>query len=150
MLNYRILNVGIIGLLLSVNCTSCHNAPETIKRGIVLDSLMIRTAEIEIDSTYFDEYLAILKEESAASVRLEKGVICIYPMYTRDRPTSIRLLEIYASREDYASHLQTEHFQKYKTSTAKMVTSLELVEMEPIDLTTMPEIFVKLNELKSR
>ena len=108
--------------------------------------MMIRMAEIEIDSAYFDEYIAILKEESAASVRLEPGVICIYPMYQKENPTEIRLLEIYASREAYASHLQTPHFKHYKTATLKMVKALKLIDMEAIDEETMPEIFKKLSQ----
>jgi len=36
-------------------------------------------------------------------------------------PTQIRILEIYAGREAYQSHLRTPHFEKYKTTTLKMV-----------------------------
>ncbi|MCB0644488.1 MAG: antibiotic biosynthesis monooxygenase [Phaeodactylibacter sp.] len=109
------------------------------------DDLMIRLAEIEIDAAYLDEYLAILKEESEASVRLEPGVIAIYPMYQKENPTSIRLLEIYANQAAYEAHLQTPHFQHYKTTTLKMVQSLKLVEMEAIDKAAMPALFKKLN-----
>ena len=76
-----------------------------------------------IDSNYLDEYLSILKEESEASVRLEPGVISIYPMYQKENPTEIRILEIYADKEAYESHLQTPHFKHYKTSTQEMVKS---------------------------
>lgn len=110
------------------------------------ESMMIRISEIEIDSNYLNEYKAILKEESRASVKLEPGVISIYPMYQKEHPTQIRILEIYASREAYQSHLNTSHFQKYKSSTLKMVKSLKLVDMEAIDAETMPEIFRKLKD----
>src|SRR5690606_22029528 len=86
--------------------------------------MMIRMAEIEIDSSYIDEYIAILKGESEASVRLEPGVICIYPMFQKEHPTQIRLLEIYANRETYESHLRTPHFKHYKETTLKMVKDL--------------------------
>lgn len=112
------------------------------------NNMMIRIAEIEIDSNYLDEYKKILKEESRASVRLEQGVIAIYPMFQKENPTQLRLLEIYADREAYESHLQTPHFQTYKTSTLKMVKSLNLVNMEAIDAETMPAIFSKMNGLK--
>ncbi len=59
---------------------------------------MIRVSEIEIDSNYLEEYKAILKEESRASVRLEPGVISIYPMYQKKNSTQVRILEIYANR----------------------------------------------------
>lgn len=110
------------------------------------ENMMIRLAEIEIDSAYLEEYISILKEESEASVRLEPGVICIYPMFQKENPTEIRLLEIYASKTDYESHLQTSHFKHYKNTTLKMVKSLNLVDMEAIDKETMPMLFEKLSK----
>ena len=107
--------------------------------------MMIRISEIEIDSNYLKEYNAILKEESRTSVQLETGVIAIYPMYQKENPTQIRILEIYANREVYEVHLKTPHFQKYKTATLKMVKSLKLVDMNIIDSQTMPVIFRKMN-----
>ncbi|MCW0485005.1 putative quinol monooxygenase [Gaoshiqia sediminis] len=111
---------------------------------VELNSLIIRISEIEIEPNYLDEYISILKEESEASVRLESGVISIFPMFQKENPTEIRILEIYASKEAYKSHLQTPHFKHYKTSTLKMVKSLRLVDMDAIDAETMPEIFRKI------
>jgi len=109
-----------------------------------MKDLMIRISEIEIDFQSLEEYKAILKEEAKASVLLEPGVISIYPMYQKDNPTQVRILEIYANREAYKSHLETPHFLKYKTTTLKMVKSLRLVDMEAIDTDTMYKIFNKL------
>ena len=108
--------------------------------------MMIRISEIEIDSNYLKEYNSILQEESRASVQLEAGVIAIYPLYQKENPTQIRILEIYANREAYEAHLKTPHFQKYKTSTLKMVKSLKLVDMDNIDSPTMAEIFRKMHK----
>lgn len=107
---------------------------------------MVRIAEIEIDSAYLKEYKAILEEEAAASVKLESGVIAIFPMYQKENPTRIRILEIYASKAAYEQHLKTPHFQKYKTTTLKMVKSLNLVSMEAIDVAIMPLMFRKLKD----
>ncbi len=107
---------------------------------------MVRIAEIEIDSAYLEEYKAILEEEAAASVKLESGVIAIFPMFQKENPTQVRILEIYASRAAYEQHLKTPHFQKYKTTTLKMVKSLNLVDMEVIDEATMPLMFKKLKK----
>ena len=106
-------------------------------------TMMVRIAEIEILPEYLEEYKAILKVESEASVKVEPGVICIFPMYQKENPTQIRLLEIYASKVAYQSHLQTPHFQHYKTTTLKMVKSLRLVEMHTINPEAMQEIFRK-------
>ncbi len=108
--------------------------------------MMIRISEIEIDSNYLQEYNSILQEESRASVQLEAGVIAIYPLYQKENPTQIRILEIYANRKAYESHLKTSHFQKYKTTTIKMVKSLKLVDMGNLDLQTMAEIFRKMDK----
>lgn len=108
------------------------------------NDLMIRLSEIEIDSVYLKEYNSILQEESRASVQLEPGVIAIYPMFQKANPTQIRILEIYASKEAYESHIKSTHFQKYKTSTLNMVKSLKLVDMNAIDPQTMAELFRKM------
>ena len=111
--------------------------------------MMVRISEIQIDPARLDEYNAILKEESEASVRLEPGVISIFPMYQREHPTEVRILEIYASRAAYQSHIQSPHFQSYKTRTLAMVTSLKLIDMEMLDPATMPTIFGKMRSGKS-
>ena len=108
--------------------------------------MMIRISEIEIDSNYLKEYNSILQEESRASVQLEAEVIAIYPLYQKENPTQIRILEIYANRKAYEAHLKTPHFQKYKTTTLKMVKSLKLVDMDNIDSQTMAEIFRKMDK----
>ena len=105
---------------------------------------MVRISEIQIDPARLAEYNAILKEESEASVRLEPGVISIFPMYQRENPAEIRILEIYASRAAYESHIQSPHFQKYKTTTLPMVKSLKLIDMETIDPGTMTTLFAKM------
>jgi 4-carboxymuconolactone decarboxylase len=106
--------------------------------------MIVRLSEIEIAPEYLEEYVAILKKESAASVRLEPGVISIFPMSQQDHPTRVRILEIYANRAAYESHLQTPHFQEYKTTTLKMVKSLKLVDMRALDPETMSALFKKL------
>jgi quinol monooxygenase YgiN len=106
--------------------------------------MIIRISEIEIYPQYFEEYKTILKHEAEASVRLEKGVIAIFPMFQKDNPTQVRILEIYKDQQVYQHHLKTPHFQEYKTSTLKMVKSLKLVDMEAMDLEAAVQIFKKL------
>lgn len=124
---------------------SCNTVSETDK-DTWRDEVMIRMAEIEIDSAYVEEYKAILKQESEASVRLEPGVICIYPMFEKESPSKIKLLEIYASKKAYESHIQSPHFKTYKERTFKMVKELKLVDMEAIDSESMAMIFKKLEQ----
>ncbi|WP_237738972.1 putative quinol monooxygenase [Galbibacter marinus] len=107
--------------------------------------MMIRIAAIEVYPEYIESYKEILNEEATASVKIEPGVIAIFPMYEKQNPTQIRILEIYANKEAYEAHLQTPHFIKYKTSTQKMVKSLKLIDMDALDSTTMKAVFYKLN-----
>ena len=93
---------------------------------------MVRIAELEIDPAQLDAYKAILAEEQEASVRLEPGVLMLHSIQIAEHPTQIRLLEVYASHAAYEAHIHSSHFLKYKTSTEKMVKSLELVDTAPI------------------
>ncbi|WP_436487640.1 carboxymuconolactone decarboxylase family protein [Chitinophaga sp. ARDCPP14] len=111
---------------------------------VIEPDMMVRISEIEIVPEYLEEYTSILKTEAAASVKIEPGVIAIFPMFQQLNPTQLRIIEIYANKAAYRSHLQTPHFQHYKTSTLKMVKSLKLVDMESIDKETIPEIFRKI------
>jgi quinol monooxygenase YgiN len=106
--------------------------------------MMVRIAELEIYPEYLKQYKEILKEEAAASIKKEAGVIAIFPMLNHTDPNQIRILEIYASKEAYQLHLETPHFKQYKSSTQKMVKTLNLVDMKTLDKQTMLQIFKKL------
>jgi len=133
---------SILVVIFVLTIISCNHMKQNI---LEPNDLMIRISEIEIDSSYLNEYVRILKEESAASVKLEEGVISIYPMFQKENPTAIRILEIYANKKAYESHLQTPHFKTYKETTLKMVKTLKLIDMEAIDKNTMSNIFKKLD-----
>jgi quinol monooxygenase YgiN len=137
----------LLSIFLAIFVIFLENSCNDMKQNVLnSDEMMIRMSEIGVDSVYLNEYLRILKEESEASVRLEPGVISIYPMFQKENPTEIRILEIYANKQAYESHLQTPHFKTYKTSTLNMVKSLKLIDMEPIDKNSMPNIFKKLDQ----
>lgn len=137
----KIIGLGLLfaGMLLLASCQKSEEPQEFNS-----EQLMIRVAELSIDPDYLQQYLSILKEEAAASVRLEPGVICIYPMFEKENPTKVRILEVYTSEAAYEKHLQTPHFKKYKSSTLNMVKSLKLVDMASIDPNSIPGIFAKL------
>jgi len=71
-----------------MSCNQKDKADDTF----VSDNMLIRISKIEVDSSYLDEYVSILKEESEASVRLEPGVISIFPMFQKENPREIRIL----------------------------------------------------------
>ena len=93
---------------------------------------IVRLAEIEVVPEYQEEYLAYAKEVGETSVKVEPGVLTLFSMQTKEDPCKIYILEIYADKEAYQSHLQTAHFKKYKEGTAKMVKSLKLIDTKPM------------------
>lgn len=130
-----------------INRTQANTLRKAISKPVttvIEPDMMVRISEIGIVPEFLNEYNAILKEESSASVEKEPGVIAIFPMSTKEQPTQIRIVEIYADSAAYQSHLKTPHFQHYKTTTLKMVKSLKLVDMNSLDQQTMLEIFKKL------
>jgi alkylhydroperoxidase/carboxymuconolactone decarboxylase family protein YurZ/quinol monooxygenase YgiN len=111
---------------------------------VIKQDMMVRISEIDIVQEFLDEYKEILRIEASASVKKEPGVIAIFPMYQKENPTQVRIVEIYADQQSYQHHLKTPHFQHYKSSTLKMVKSLKLIDMNGVDPETMPVIFDKI------
>ncbi|MDO3443380.1 putative quinol monooxygenase [Agrobacterium sp. V1] len=102
------------------------------------DEPVVRMAEIEIDPTHLEAYRRLLAEEIEASVRLENGVLALNAVAIKGSPEKIRILEVYANQTAYEAHLQTPHFLKYKQGVAGMVTSLTLIEVEPVMMRGKP------------
>jgi quinol monooxygenase YgiN len=93
---------------------------------------MVRLAKLVIDSAQLERYNSFLKEEIEASMKIEPGVLTLYAVAEKNRPTHITILEVYADKAAYQKHIQTPHFLKYKNGTKDMVKSLELVEAVPL------------------
>lgn len=100
---------------------------------------VVRLSKITVDADRLDEYNAYLKEEIEASMRLEPGVLTLYAVAEKDAPNRITILEIYANRTAYESHLKTPHFQKYKQGTIEMVEDLVLTDTQPL----IPNLIIK-------
>lgn len=111
---------------------------------LIEKDMIVRISEIEIVPEFLEEYKSILKIEAFASIQKEPGVIAIFPMFQKENPAQIRIIEIYANKKAYESHIKTPHFLEYKNTTLKMVKSLQLVDMGIIDAEAMPAIFKKL------
>lgn len=108
------------------------------------DDMIIRIAEIEGFPEFLNEYLKYATEVDRLSVEREPGVICLFPMQDPADSCQIRILEIYANDAVYQAHLKTDHFQKYKQGTLKMVKSLKLNTMQPMDKEMMKAMFGKM------
>ena len=108
-----------------------------------LSNAIFRIAEIEVKPEFLDAYLAAAGDVGATSVREEPGVLCIFPMQDAEKPTSIRIVEIYRDEAAYKAHLATPHFLRYKTGTPHMIESLRLAPMRPLDPSIFPDVFRK-------
>jgi quinol monooxygenase YgiN len=97
---------------------------------------IVRLAELQIDPTQLEQYLAFLREEAETSIRVEPGVLTLYAVQLKSDPTRVRLFEMYADSIAYNAHLASAHFRKYKVGTQAMVQSLVLHEADPIALRT--------------
>jgi quinol monooxygenase YgiN len=97
-----------------------------------MDERIVRIAELEIVPTLLLEYLALLREEIEASLEREEGVLMLHAVSEQAAPNRIRLLEVYVSRAAYEAHITTPHFLKYKQGTLHMVTSLRLIDVDPV------------------
>ena len=93
---------------------------------------IVRLAEIEVVPSMLEDYMAFAKEVGETSMRVEPGVLTLFSMQSKEDPCKIYILEIYADRDAYQSHIQTAHFKKYKEGTARMVKSLKLIDSNPL------------------
>jgi quinol monooxygenase YgiN len=93
----------------------------------------VRIAKIVVDSAQLENYKEQLTMGMKTAIRIEPGVLSMYAVYDNLQPTHITILETYSSKEAYQSHIQTDHFKKYKSGTLNMVKSLELVDVTPIE-----------------
>jgi len=94
----------------------------------------VQVAEIEIDPAQLEDYKTAVGEQIETAIRAEPGVLALYAVSEKDNPALIKVFEIYRDMDAYKSHLQSEHFKKYKAATVKIVKSLKLVQTSPIML----------------
>ena len=94
---------------------------------------IVRLSKIEVYPQYLDEYMKYAAEVGEVSLRTEPGVLTMYAVSEKENPRRITILETYASREAYESHVASEHFQKYKQGTLHMIETLVLSDQTPLN-----------------
>src|SRR3954447_5937275 len=99
-------------------------------------SRYLRLAELQIDPAQADAFAAATREVGQASVRLEDGCIALYAVAEKDNPASVRVFEVYRDAAAYQAHLQTPHFQKFRSTTEPMVKARRLLDAVPVSLAT--------------
>lgn len=94
---------------------------------------IVRLSKVEVHPQYLDEYLKYAAEVGETSLRTEPGVLTMYAVQELDNPCVITILETYASRKAYETHIASAHFQHYKQGTLHMVKSLVLSDQKPLN-----------------
>jgi len=123
-LNYLL---GILSVILVIVLLSAM-----VSKSKINTPQKVRLSKLVIDSAQLAGYKALLKEEIEASMAKEPGVLTLYAVFEKDKPTHLTILEMYATEEAYALHVKTPHFLKYKNGTLKMVKALQLIDTEPL------------------
>jgi quinol monooxygenase YgiN len=97
---------------------------------------VVRIADLDIDPAQLDSYTAIVREEMETSVRVEPGVIAIYAVADKERPSRLRFFEIYVDDEAYRAHIASPHFRTYFEATKSMILDRQLIEAIPVQLSS--------------
>jgi quinol monooxygenase YgiN len=101
--------------------------------------LFIRIIKMEIDSTEYDNFNRLAKTVMLPGIKKEPGVLVMYAVSEKLKPTRVTILEVYRDAKAYEDHRQTPHFIKYKEESKEMVVSLKIVDVKPILLGSKPE-----------
>lgn len=97
------------------------------------DDGIVRLSKIEVLPEHIDEYVVFASEVGEISLQDEPGVLTMYAVVDKENPCLITILETYASKQAYESHIASDHFRKYKQATQHMIKSLELCDQTPLN-----------------
>jgi len=79
--------------------------------------------DFEIEPDRLTEFLPLMRENAAASVRDEPGCQQFDICHDPDSPHHIFLYEIYDDRAAFEAHLASPHFRDFDAATVDMVTA---------------------------
>ena len=67
----------------------------------------------------------------------------MYAVAEKENPCKVTILETYASEQAYKSHIASEHFQKYKQGTKRMIKTLVLSDQTPLNPQSQVNNFIQ-------
>jgi quinol monooxygenase YgiN len=104
-----------------------------------IQDLFIRLIKMEIDSTQIQNFARLATDVMLPGLRKEPGVLVMYAVSQKLKPSQVTILEVYTDAKAYEAHTKTLHFIKYKDESKEMVLSLKLVDAVPILLGSKPQ-----------
>lgn len=128
---------------MDVNISSVGKRPEMCGKLPMQPDGIVRLSKIEVYPEYLDAYMDFATEVGEVSLLTEAGVLTMYAVQEKEKPCKVTILETYASRDAYESHIASEHFQKYKNGTLHMVKSLTLSDQIPLNPNNIINNFIK-------
>ncbi|WP_294477581.1 flavin reductase [uncultured Bacteroides sp.] len=114
-------------------CLNLDKEPSMCAKLPMVADGIVRLSKIEVDSKYLEAYMKYATEVGEISLRTEPGVLTMYAVSEKENPCKVTILETYASKQAYESHIASEHFQKYKQETMHMVKTLTLSDQMPLN-----------------
>ena len=124
-------------------CLNLDKQPRMCAKEQMQADGIVRLSKIEVYPKYLSEYMDYAKEVGEVSLRTEPGVLTMYAMSEKDNPCMITILETYTCVEAYRKHIASDHFQKYKQGTLKMVKSLQPSDQTPLNAANEIKNFIK-------
>lgn len=114
-------------------CLDLDDQPGMCAKLPMAEDGIVRLSKIEVYPHCLDRYMEYANEVGEISLRTEPGVLTMYAVREKENPCRITILETYASKEAYESHIASEHFRRYKQATLHMVKTLELSDQTPLN-----------------
>lgn len=92
-------------------------------------SMLVIAVRLDIHPEYQDEFPQHILDSAAKSLSNEPGCKRYEPSFSEDGSACF-VYEIYADREAFEAHLQTDHFHAFDKATKKMIAEARVEEYE--------------------
>lgn len=97
-----------------------------------MEKLYIRLIKIKLNRHAVKDFRMLGNNVMLPGIKKEPGLLAMYALSEKDDPSKISILEVYESINAYNEHLQTPHYQQYKTATKNIVKILKIIDVNPI------------------
>lgn len=104
---------------------------------------LVRLEDLEIDPSRLDGFESAAREQAVVTIRKERGVLALHAAAEKDNPARVRIFGVYTDENAYRAHLQTPHFQGFRSDTDKMVLDRAMYDAVPIVLGAKPRLPAK-------
>jgi len=83
--------------------------------------MYVVTVIFDIHPAVVDDFMPLMRQQAANSLRLEEGCHQFDIAYEQSNPCRIFLYELYENRDAFDLHLESAHYQRFASLTEGMV-----------------------------